>query len=326
MHSEIQGYAWRTPLGCSIDAAMERLRAGEAAGDIHPSDSLELLTARIAQEPAPSKHRRFLRRMGLFAVEVAHEAVQHAQSRGCAVSAGDRLGLFFGYGGLRAHWNDMMPALMQQRDDLSDSWELGFKLIHPFWMLQHLSNNAQALVAQDLDARGEGLTFGGANAGAQAIAAANRALHARAVDVALVVAYDTLLEPETLLELHARGAFASAFIPGEGAAAMVLTLPTGASGTSSSLGAVAAVDGADGEAGLPRRETIAALRSSVAQGGECTEDAAGMGELGAAMPVVQAIALAERLRYEGPTHGAGLGIIVGAPGLVGVVRVRMAPQ
>ena len=57
-------------------------------------------------------------------------------------ASGDRLGLFFGYGGLRAHWEDMMPALAGQAPDAGASWARGLALLHPFWMLQHLSNNA----------------------------------------------------------------------------------------------------------------------------------------------------------------------------------------
>src|SRR4029077_17320164 len=117
----------------------------------------------------------------------------------------------------RAHWDDMMPALARQTipgdgdiDGTADGaqlWERGLKLLHPFWMLQHLSNNAHALSAAELGARGDGLTLARANAGAEALAAASAALEVGAVDAALVVAYDTLLEPETLVELATRGGF-----------------------------------------------------------------------------------------------------------------------
>src|SRR4029077_1731 len=86
-------------------------------------------------------------------------------------------------------------------------------LLHPFWMLQHLSNNAHALAAEELGARGDGLTLAGANAGAEALAAASAALAVGAVDAALVVAYDTLLEPETLIELAGRGGYAGVASP-----------------------------------------------------------------------------------------------------------------
>ena len=58
--------------------------------------------------------------------------------------------------------------------------------------------------------RGGGATFGGANAGAQALSAAALDLADGAIDVALVVAYDSLIEPETLVEMASRGAVTSA--------------------------------------------------------------------------------------------------------------------
>src|SRR5690606_11444790 len=110
---------------------------------------------------------------------------------------------------LRAHWNEIMPALAGQRDDLAAAWSRGLKDLHPFWMLRHLSNNAHALLAQDIQARGEGVTFAGANAGAQALCAAARALADGAIDAALVMGYDSLIEPETIIEMSARGALAT---------------------------------------------------------------------------------------------------------------------
>jgi 3-oxoacyl-(acyl-carrier-protein) synthase len=174
----------------------------------------------IPGEPVRSKHSKFLRRMALFGVEVAHEAFRMASLE----VPGDRFGVFCGYGGLRAHWDEMMPALSQQTDELAGTWERGLKLLHPYWMLRHLSNNAHALVAADLKIRGDGATYGGVDAGAQAIAGAVRSLEGGYVDAALVMAYDSLREPET--EITAKD-----FTPGEAAAAVVLTrsfpLPTG---------------------------------------------------------------------------------------------------
>src|SRR5205085_875983 len=124
-----------------------------------------------------------------------------AAANGAALGDRDRIGLFAGVGGLRAHWDDMLAALEHQRDDGAGAWERGLRDVHPYWMLRHLSNNVHALAAMELELRGEGATFGGATGGAQALAAASRALHAGAIDAALVVAYDSLLEPETLVEL-----------------------------------------------------------------------------------------------------------------------------
>jgi 3-oxoacyl-(acyl-carrier-protein) synthase len=273
--------------------------------------------------------------MGLFGLEAAHEALQQARTHGCEAS-GERLGIFCGYGGLRAHWDDMMEGLSAQQPEQGGTWERGLKRIHPYWMLKHLSNNAHALLASDLSARGDGATYGGATAGAQALSAAIRALEAGSIDVALVFAYDSLLEPETLVDLAARGAAATGdlanlaapydvhargFVPGEAAAALVLQRP----GAVGALASISAADGADGYTSEPDPGTLAAVASRLAraetvvdgagralpaldaaersvlapllgEGARLTAVQAAFGQMGAATALVQAIALANCLR------------------------------
>jgi len=112
------------------------------------------LGAAIPGEPAPGKHARFLKRTALFGVEAGAQAFAHAKP----IASGSRLGLFYAVGGLRAHWNDILPALEAQQPDFAGSWERGLKRLPPFWMLHHLSNNAHALLAADLAAKGDGIT------------------------------------------------------------------------------------------------------------------------------------------------------------------------
>lgn len=312
----ITAWAWRTPLG-SGELVLPRLLLGERAA--RPNARFDTgsyaasLGCAILQPPQTSRNRRFLRRMGCYAVEVALEAYAAWQARkqdgepgcepGCeqvGAQDGDRIGLFFGYGGLRAHWDELMPAFAQQNADGEGAWQRGLALLHPHWMLQHLSNNAHAVAAQELGARGEGATFGGANAGAQALSAALRSLAAGAVDVALVVAYDSLNEPETLVELAERhllnchgGDFAApydraaqGFVPGEAAAALVLQRRTQAKRP---LGYVQACDGADGENGVAGCATLARLAANLAQMGDVV-DGAGMAQVGLDLAEREALA------------------------------------
>jgi 3-oxoacyl-(acyl-carrier-protein) synthase len=302
----VTGWAWRTPLGDRVPAGFDRLCAGDRAftpAARYPLDDYPVhWVAPLPGQPPPGRPGRFLRRMGLFALEVAAEALDQARPD----AAGARLGLFFGYGGLRAHWQDMLPALAQQSPDGDGAWQRGFQLLHPFWMLQNLSNNAQALAAQALGARGDGLTLGGANAGAQAMAAAARALSAGAIDAAVVVGYDTLLEPESLIDLSGRGAYlgggaaappaaygeaAAGFVPGEAAAALVLER---SAGPGRALARVAAVDAADGERGEPGPETIAAVlaRAFRDAGGDPPQVVDGAARAGPALDQAERQALA----------------------------------
>jgi 3-oxoacyl-(acyl-carrier-protein) synthase len=336
MSVQVTGWALRTPIGHSTDEVVQRWAAGERAFEVNqrfPSASYACsLAAMIRTEPAASPHQRILRRMGLFAVEAAHEAFAMA---GCA--SGDRLGVFAAMGGLRVHWADLMPALASQTEDFSDSWQRGLKRLHPFWMLSHLSNNAHALLAQDLGARGDGATFAGGNAGAQALVAAQNALAAGVIEAALVVGYDSLIEPEALVEMAERGVLttsslhetqaaygplANGMVPGEAAAAVVLEAPERAA--KRALANVYAATGADGSTGEASVETIARVAAKVPRsqlldgcgaahlerdrrerellskllpdGARLTSLQASMGCLGAATSVVQAIALAACLR------------------------------
>jgi 3-oxoacyl-(acyl-carrier-protein) synthase len=298
--ADIAGWAWRTPLGDTVETAVSRLLAGErAATDRLRFDASTYacrLGAPLLSEPPRSRHSRFLRRMGLFGLAAAQEALEQARANGCEAT-GERLGIFCGYGGLRAHWDDMMEALAGQRPEQTGTWERGFQRIHPYWMLKHLSNNAHALLAADVSARGDGATYGGATAGAQALAAAIRALQDGSIDAAVVFAYDSLLEPETLVDLSARGAATAAdltnltapydvhacgFVPGEAAAALVLQRP-GAAPLSlreragvrvprgsvlephRTLARITAADAADGHTSDAAPETLAAVLSRLAR-------------------------------------------------------------
>jgi 3-oxoacyl-(acyl-carrier-protein) synthase len=381
----VTGWALRTPLGNSIDEVTRRLLAGERAAQRNPRFPIGAYACRLAAsipgDPKPSQHSRVLRRIGLLALEAGHEAMTDA---GC--EGGPRLGLFSAMGGLRANWSDIMPALAGQRSDLSGSWDRGFKKLHPFWMLQHLSNNAHALLAADIDARGDGVTFSGSNAGAQALVAATHALQDGVVDAALVIAYDSLIEPETIVEMAARGALATCDleelaapyddlangqVPGEATAALVLESADRARDRARTY--LSAADGADGRKREPAAETVArvvsllarddrvvdgcslarpeldaeerrALASVLGPTARLTALQASTGSLGAATSPVQAIALASLLnrgqlppvaalrqaapaplslvsRAESTGATSAVAIGVGAPGLVGAVRV-----
>jgi len=303
MSVAITGWAWRTGLGSSVDEVISQILEGKHAigphRDLTPHTYACPISVQIKEKPKRSRHRRFARRMELFGMEVAHEALAMS-----GVQGGERLGAFAGVGGLRAHWDEMMPALQNQQDDHQDMWERGFKLFHPFWMLKHLSNNAHALFAADVKAQGEGLTFGGANAGACALHAAICALKTKAIDAAVVFAYDSLVHPDVLVELAARkravripqqanvgddqtwkGPYdknSDGLIPGEAAAALVLERVESTS--ERTLAWLSCVDGADGMKYEPEPRHLSTLLSrllsedeAAADSSRCVVDGASIG-------------------------------------------------
>lgn len=300
LNAAIVAWAVRTPLGNSSGEALRRWQAGERAGALNPRFPAGAYSideaALVATSPAEHADGRYLSPIALHAAEAAREALTAARLE----VAPERLGVFTGVGGLRARWDEMMPALMDQTDDGALAWERGLKSLHPYWMLRHLSNNGHALLAIGLPARGDGAVCAGGIGGAEALCAAIRALNAGAVEVALVVAYDSLVEPEVLVERAARG---DRSVPGEAAAAVVLV-------RSGAFPTVSATTFADGSRGEPAADFVRArVGDEVAEDG--FRDA--FGDVGAAASIVQVALLAER--------GGGVCVSTAAPGLGAVVRV-----
>lgn len=276
------------------------------------------ITSALTRTP----HDRILRRLALHGYHVASAALQSVTLVGSP-----RVGLYVGIGGLRAQWDDLIPALKQQQPDFVDGWQRGLKQLHPFWMLQHLSNNTHALLSKDLGARGEGFTFGGSNAGAQALEAAIAGLACGANDVAIVLAYDSLLEPELLLQPTVAG------FPSEAAAAVVLQAKA-----HPSHALLEARTGADASDGAPTSATLANALAGLHVGGGDTIDAprllwpaathdtaAMIGDVGAAMAVTQALLWGHRYASGTATTDATLCLSLGSPGLAGAVRISRKP-
>lgn len=233
----LTAYALRTPLGNTLDEVYQNGLDGRSE-------------AALVGSPKPSKQSRFLKRMGLFALETAHEVFQKVD-----LNQYDRhrVGIFFGYGGLRADWNEMRSALIRQNANTEACWDQGLSTLHPFWILKHLSNNAHALVAEEHKIKGEGVTFGGLNSGVQALVSAQLALQEGAIEAALVLTHDSLLEPEILLALNHQ-AGVQGYVPAEGTAAFFLEKPSAS--RHPSLAFLSAFDFSDGESFLPRPETL----------------------------------------------------------------------
>lgn len=296
--------ALRTPLGDRPAAALDRLLRGERAIGPHsllPPVYPAALSARVPGDPLPCPQARFLGRVGLFALEVAREAA--------AGWAGDRdrLGVFMGIGGLRALWNELLPAMVHQRPDGEGAWARGLKQVHPYWMLRHLSNNAHALISIELEARGDGVTCAGAIGGLMALEAALRALRADALDAALVIGADSLIEPELLVEGYASGRWAEGRAPGEAAAAVLLARDRG-------LGSLTVRTAHTTAATVPAASTLEGL----GPGRRIDLDGA-TGELGAATGLVQLVIMAELL---GRGHGGPIeGRSGGSPDQAGWLRL-----
>ena len=282
----ITGWAWRTALGSDPDEVFSALLQGRRAA--RTCFGPGRLGAPLPEIPPPAPgHRRFLTASASLCVRTALEAAQRA---GC--TGGPRVALFSAVGGLKVAWQETLPAFQKLSPDGLGAWDQGLRELHPFWLLKHLSNNAHALASVDLGARGEGATYGGANSGAQALVAALRCLAEGAAEVAVVMAGDSLLGPEALVELEAASSLsrasldqlaapydarATGFVPGEATAALVLEPEAKSSGRT--LAYIEAAESSDGSAGAPSPALLARLVAEIGRGAALV-DGAGLAQSG----------------------------------------------
>jgi len=313
--------AWRTAAGHVVDDVMEQLWTGTPAH--HRAQGLPVnVVGSVEGSPPAARTDRFVRRMGAWCLHAAQEAWMTS-----GIRAGERAGVYLGYGGVRAHWDDLMPALQHQTDGVTLLWERGLRTLHPYWMLNNLSNNVHALAAQALGITGEGMTTGGANAGAVALCQAIRALETRAVDAALVMAHDSLVAPEVVLDMCGRGILntsadvagpydvaSAGGVAGEAAAALVLVRQEDAPAGMRVQGVTSAVAGEPHEGiarllqrlpthrdvvdgmGAAQRLTDDGERAALGGSSPLTSLQSLLGNTGAASALLQVIAVGQSLR------------------------------
>jgi len=312
---ELIGAAVATPAG---DLAATVAALGGAAPAWAPA-----VTPATPTEP-DRRTARLLGPLPARAVEIARAAAR-------GLPTGERTGVFLATGGLRAHWDELAPAMAEQRADAVGAWARGLRRLHPLWMLRYLSNGAQAAIAHELGFLGDGATFAGAASAASAIAAASAAIEAGAVDHALIVALDDLTAIEVAVELAHRhpgsapaiGVAAIAIAP---AAARHPHPSTSAAGARISI---AAVDAVDPDHAQPSTGAIAAARARLPRADRDLALSIRLGDLGAAAPLVDA-AIAATCLASG-AWPAALDVAAprtvtltaaASPGQIGVIRME----
>lgn len=298
----VLGLAIWTPLG-DLQATLAGLRSSVVAGAWRP-------LAVTHPRAAASRTERLLGPLAALAVAVARVAAT-------GLPAGERTGVFLATGGLRAHWDDLGPAMAEQAADAQAAWARGLRRLHPLWMLRYLSNGVQAAIADELGLLGDGTTVTGAASAASAVVAATAAIACMAIDHALIVAVDDLTTPEVAVELAARR---PAAIPGYGVAA--IALGRGPAGVR-----ITAVDGVTADA-EPADAAIAAVRARLPGPGRELRAAASLGDLGAAAPLVDAAIAAHWLATDAwpaaisrDPPPAVTCTAAASPGQIGVLRV-----
>lgn len=176
--------------------------------------------------------------IGLYAVDQAVQHSQlltHRQTLADATEFNDRTGIFVGSPGNKFEQQyDFMSLLQHANGDMKKFAQSLFEHVNPMWLLKILPNNvlAYAGIQNGFKGPNENITNHGVS-GMQAINEAYKFLQAGVVDRALVVGYDTALEPQAVHYYGGLGALSKqgvlsfdatrdGTVLGEGAGAMVL--------------------------------------------------------------------------------------------------------
>jgi hypothetical protein len=294
----VVGAAALTPLG-DLPQTLAAIAAGRSAGAV---DASGRLVAALGAVPSAARQARIVGSLPVLALDVARRA-------SVDVPPDARSGVFVAYGGMRAHWGELGPAMAEQHVDASRAWQRGLARMHPLWALRFLSNGAHALIAAELGAVGDGATFSGPASAASALVAAELALADGTIDHAIVVALDDLTTAEAATELASRH---PTCVPGAGVVAIVVAARSGAT-------QIRAVDGIDPEHAEPAAAAIAAVRARLPRAEADVSYAARTGWLGAASLLLDAVIAAQ-------TAGPRCVTITAAasPGQIGVIRVEVA--
>ncbi|MEM1243187.1 MAG: beta-ketoacyl synthase N-terminal-like domain-containing protein [Pseudomonadota bacterium] len=146
-----------------------------------------------------------------------------------------RTGLFVASAGSKfCQQNDLHPLLAAAKGDLKKYGSAMFDIVHPMWLLRILSNNVIAYAGIKYQFRGTNQNVvNHAVSGIQAIAEAQHAIEQGVIDRALVIGYESAIEPEgqmyyasmNLLSPNRLSSFdktANGTILGEGAGALML--------------------------------------------------------------------------------------------------------
>ncbi len=123
----------------------------------------------------------------------------------------DRTGVFAGSpGGKYRHQYDYLPVLAAVHGDHARFGDRAMEQVHPMWLLRTLPNNVLGYVGMQYRLKGPNHNFTDHSvSGTQAIAEAARYMQEGAIDRAIVVAYESAVEPEGIAYYASLGLLSS---------------------------------------------------------------------------------------------------------------------
>jgi len=252
----ITGIGLVSPFGSDLEGFWSALRSGtsgavhidvDGAGTLGPSVGVPV-TGFSAGDHVDAKARRLMAPAVTFGVAAADLAVRDS---GWDLSTLDpvRLGAFVGSRGHGTDRSDLMPAVHLASEtgafDLHTFATKGLPRVNPMWLLKGLANNVLYFLSLKYNAQGmnNNISLGGVGA-TIAIGEAFEAIRRGYIDVSLTAGYDSALDADRI-EMFGSSGIASwatdpktasrpfdanrtGFVPGEGAASLVLETLDGA--------------------------------------------------------------------------------------------------
>ncbi len=219
-----------------LESTCDAVRSGRSL--LRPHPMYRPRVAPVSARPDAPRSWRFLS-------SIDQHALAEARSLHRASPMPPRTGLYVATHPLRADWPTLLKAMEHQRSAHDAPHAHGLGRMHPLWMLRYLPTGLQSLLGAELELSGDVATFGGPTSGAQALAAAARALGSGDVGHALVVGADDRIVPEVLVAQEAAcGAAAAAllFDGGLDTAAATEALHTWRPGLRATLGDLGSVE------------------------------------------------------------------------------------
>ena len=252
----------------------------------------EIRDVRAAEWIGSRKLVKRLARHDVFGLGAARLAVGHSGLPAAGLAG--RSAIYTGSSGTRHEQTyDFLPALCARSEGRPAFGAALRGQVHPFWLLTMLPNNVLAYAAIELGWQGSNQNFTqGAASSLTALIEAGKALRRGEAGRALVVGYDSVLEPERHVFYRQSGLLSSAAprpfsaaaegtVLGEGAGALVLESGAAADGRGAQVYGQL-LGGATLAAG--RQSLRRALQAGLADAGVCADDVGLVVAMGEATP------------------------------------------
>lgn len=217
----VTGWGCLSSVGHTVDETWTAIKAGQSGiGNIHSWDTTEweyALGAEIKNlDPRKMIDRKLLKVLShhdVVGLAAAYQAVEHSQlipfrdSLADAAEFNDRTGVYVASPGTKFHQQyDYFPLLTQAEGSMQKFGAELNNVVHPMWLLRTLPNNVLAYTGIQYGFKGANQNIINHSVGGiQAIIEASDAIARGIIDRAVVVGYDTMVDPQTQLYYAALG-------------------------------------------------------------------------------------------------------------------------